>query len=96
MGVEQTHCTALALFSLELPLMSNVAANSIFPREDQLNLFTSMYLAWRHSNGANFSAECFGPACACPTADEIDERKKTVREIASGTAWHRRRRFSAC
>ena len=46
--------------------------------------------------GWRFSAECLGPAGACPTADEIDEPKKSLREIASGTAWHRRRRFSAC
>ena len=35
--------------------MSNVAANPIFTREEQLNLFISMYLARRHSNGAGAS-----------------------------------------
>ena len=47
--------------------MSNVAANSIFPREDQLNLFTSMYLAWRHSNGAGASQpSASGPPVLAP------------------------------
>ena len=42
--------------------MSNVAANSIFAREDQLNLFISIYLAWRHSNGAGASQpNAWGP-----------------------------------
>ena len=67
MGVEQTHCTAFALFSLELPLMSNVAANSIFAHKDQLNLFMSMYLAWRHSNGAGASQpNAWGPPVLAP------------------------------
>ena len=47
--------------------MSNVAANSIFPREDQLNLFISMYLAWRHSNGAGASQpNAWGPPVLAP------------------------------
>ena len=47
--------------------MSNVAANSIFPREDQLNLFISMYLAWRHSNGAGASQpSAWGPPVLAP------------------------------
>ena len=48
--------------------------------------------SWR----SRFSAECFRLAFARDTDDEIDQPKKTVREITSGTAWHRRRRFSAC
>ena len=35
--------------------MSNVAANSMFTCEEQLNLFMRMYLARRHSNGAGAS-----------------------------------------
>ena len=67
MGVEQTHCTALALFSLELPLMSNAAANSIFTCEEQLNLFMRMYLARRHSNGAGASQpSASGPPLLAP------------------------------
>ena len=47
--------------------MSNVAANSIFPREDQLNLFISMYLARRHSNGAGASQpSASGPPVLAP------------------------------
>ena len=47
--------------------MSNVAANSILPREDQLNVFTSMYLAWRHSNGAGASQpSASGPPVLAP------------------------------
>ena len=67
MGVEQTHCTALALFSLELPLMSNVAANSMVTRGEQLNLFIRMYLARRHSNGAGVSQpSASGPPVLAP------------------------------
>ena len=47
--------------------------------------------SWR----SRFSAECFRLAFARDTDDEIDQPKKPVREITSGTAWHRRRRFSA-
>ena len=47
--------------------MSNVAANSIFAREDQLDLFMSMYLAWRHSNGAGASQpNAWGPPVLAP------------------------------
>ena len=47
--------------------MSNVAANSIFPREDQLNLFIRMYLAWRHNNGAGASQpSASGPPVLAP------------------------------
>ena len=47
--------------------MSNVAANSIFPRQDQLNLFTSLYVAWRHSNGAGSSQpSSSGPPVLAP------------------------------
>ena len=47
--------------------------------------------SWR----LRFSAECFRLASARDADDEIDQPKKPVREITSGTAWHRRRRFSA-
>ena len=47
--------------------MSNVAANSIFPRQDQLNLFTSLYVAWRHSNGTGSSQpSSSGPPVLAP------------------------------
>ena len=47
--------------------MSNVVANSIWAREDQLNLFMSMYLAWRHSNGAGASQpNAWGPPVLAP------------------------------
>ena len=47
--------------------MSNVAANSIFAREDQLNLFISMYLAEWHSNGAGASQpNAWGPPVLAP------------------------------
>ena len=48
--------------------------------------------SWR----SRVSAECFRLAFAHDADDEIDQPKKHVREITSGTAWHRRRRFSAC
>ena len=47
--------------------MSNVAANSIFARKDQLNLFMSMYLAEWHSNGAGASQpNAWGPPVLAP------------------------------
>ena len=47
----ETHFTALALLSLELPLMSKATAKSIFTCTRDLDAFLGMYLTERQTHG---------------------------------------------
>ena len=51
----ETHCTALAFLSLELPLMSNATAKTIFTCKQDLDAFLGMYLTERQTYGAGAS-----------------------------------------